>query len=74
MYPSIPIAHSVQMKEDCESVKILPLLKLIQFNDHNSDVCGDFKMIAFLLGLQGDHTKHSCFFVYGIFKRMSSIT
>ena len=40
VYPSIPIAHSVQMKEDRESVKIL--LELIQCNDHNWDVCGDF--------------------------------
>ena len=40
VYPSIPIAHSVQMKEDRESVKIL--LELIQYNDHNWDVCGDF--------------------------------
>ena len=59
VYPSIPIAHSVQMKEDRESVKILQ--ELIQYNDHNWDVCGDFKMIAFLLGLQGGYTKHSCF-------------
>ena len=59
VYPSIPIAHSVQMKEDRKSVKIL--LELIQYNDHNWDVCGDFEMIAFLLGLQGGYTKHSCF-------------
>ena len=59
VYPSIPIAHSIQMKEDRESVKIL--LELIQYNDHNWDVCGDFKMIAFLLGLQGGYIKHSCF-------------
>ena len=59
VYPSIPIAHSVRMKEDRESVKIL--LELIRYNNHNWDVCGDFKMIAFLLGLQGDCTKHSCF-------------
>ena len=51
VYPSIPIAHSVQMKEDREFVKIL--LELNQYNDHNWDVCGNFKMIAFLflLGL-----------------------
>ena len=72
VYPSIPIAHSVQMKEDREFLKIL--LELIQYNDHNWDVCGDFKMIAFLLGLQGGYTKHSCFFVCGIVERMSSIT
>ena len=37
VYQSIPIAHTVQMKEDRESVKIL--LELIQYNDHNWDVC-----------------------------------
>ena len=60
VYPSIPIAHSVRMKEDRESVKIL--LELTRYNNHDSDVCGDFKMIAFLLGLQGGYRKHSCFF------------
>ena len=60
------------MKEDHESVKIL--LELIQYNDHNWDVCGDFKMIAFLLGLQGGYKKHSFFFVCGIVEQMSSIT
>ena len=59
VYPFIQIVHSVQIKEDCESVKTL--LQLIQYNDHNLDVCGDCKMIAFLLGLQGGDTKHSCF-------------
>ena len=58
VYPSILIAHSVRMKEDRKSVKIL--LKLIRYN-HNWDVCEDFKMIALLLGLQGGYTKHSCF-------------
>ena len=61
-YPSIPVAHSVQMKEDRESIKIL--VELIQDNDHNWDMCGDFKMIAFLSGLQGGYTKHSCFFLF----------
>ena len=59
VYPSIPITHSVWMKEDRESVKIL--LELIRYNNHNWDVCGDFKMIAFFGGLQGGYTKHSCF-------------
>ena len=40
VYPSIPTAHSVQMNEDLESVKIL--LELIQYNDRNWFVCGDF--------------------------------
>ena len=59
MYPSIPITHSVPIKEDRESVKIL--LELIRYNNHNWDVCGDFKMMAFLLELQGGYMKHSCF-------------
>ena len=59
VYPFIPIAHSVQMKEDRESVKIL--LELIQYNNHYWDVYGDFKMIAFRLAWQGGYTKHSCF-------------
>ena len=33
VYPFNPIAHSVQMKEERESSKIL--LELIQYNDHN---------------------------------------
>ena len=51
VYPFISIAHSVQMKENHESAKVL--LELIQYDDLNWDVCGDFKMITFLLGLQG---------------------
>ena len=50
------------MKEDRESVKIL--LELIRYNNHNWNVCEDFKMIAFLLGLQGGHAKHSCFLLF----------
>ena len=57
--PSIPIAHSVRMREDRKSVKIL--LELMRYNNHNWDVCGDFKTIAFLLGLQESYTKHFCF-------------
>ena len=59
VYPSIPIAHSVRMMEHRESVNIL--IELIRYNNHKWDVCEDFKMIAFLLGLQGGYTKHSCF-------------
>ena len=36
VYPSIPIAHSVQMKKDREFVKIL--LELIQYNDQKWDL------------------------------------
>ena len=58
-FPPIPVAHAVQIKEDGESVKTL--LELIQYKNHNWDVCGNFKIIAFLLGLQEGCIKHSCF-------------
>ena len=41
VHPFIPIAHSVQMKEDRETKKIL--LKLNQKNDHNWNVCETLK-------------------------------
>ena len=72
VYPSIPIAHSVWMKEDRESVKIL--LELVRYNNHNWDACGDFKMIAFFGGWQGGLRNFFVFFVCGIAERMSSTT
>ena len=59
IYPSIPVAHSVQLKEDYENVKTL--LQMINYQQYQWEVCGDFKMLAFLMGLQGGYTKHPCF-------------
>ena len=48
IYPSIPFAYSLQMKEDYESVKqLLTKIDCAQFKWY---VCGD---LGFLLGLQG---------------------
>ena len=47
------------MKEDYENVK--ELLARTKYDEHLWDVCGDFKMIGFLLGLQAGYTKYSCF-------------
>lgn len=58
-HPSVPVGHSVHMKEDYENVKIL--MDMLNYTRHNWDICGDFKMLAFLLGLQGGYTKYSCF-------------
>lgn len=58
-YPSLPVAYSVQMKEEYENVK--RLLEMVNYDEFKWDVCGDFKMLAFLLGLQGGYTKYSCF-------------
>ena len=47
------------MKEEYENVKTL--LDMIKYTRHNWELCGDFKMLAFLLGQQGGYTKYSCF-------------
>lgn len=59
VHPSIPIGHSVHLKEDYANVKFL--LECINYNRYQWTICGDFKMIGFLRGLQGGYTKHSCF-------------
>ena len=56
--PSIPIAHSVHLKEDYTNVQ--HLLQMVKYEEHQWDVIGDFKMIAFLVGLQGGYTKNPC--------------
>ena len=56
-FPSIPLAHSVVMKENYQNVKAL----LDALNYAQWDVIGDFKMVAFLMGLQGGFTKFPCF-------------
>lgn len=58
-YAAIPIGHSTVMKESYENFKLL--LKKIKYKDHNWQICGDFKMINFLVGLQSGNTKFPCF-------------
>ena len=58
-HPPIPVAHSTHLKENYDNVKCM--LGKINYNRHKWDVCGDLKMIGFLLGLQGGFTKFSCF-------------
>lgn len=58
-YPSIPVAFSSQKKESYHNVKIM--LELINYNQYSWSICGDFKIIGFLRGLQSGYTKHSCF-------------
>ncbi|CAH0546759.1 unnamed protein product [Brassicogethes aeneus] len=57
--PSIPVSYSAHLKEDYANVKTL--LEKIQYHQYQWDVCGDFKMLGFFLGLQGGYTKYSCF-------------
>ena len=56
---SLPIAHSVTLKETYATMSLL--LNNIQYQDHNWLLCGDLKVISILLGQQGGYTKHPCF-------------
>ena len=56
---SIPIGYSAQMTETYENLKFL--INIINYNYHNFLICGDLKVIALLLGLQGGYTKYPCF-------------
>ena len=46
-YPSLPLAHSVHLKETYENVKTV--LNVLKYNQYNWEVIGDFKIIAFLI-------------------------
>ena len=56
---SIPIAHSVNMSEDYDTLKFI--LEKIKYKDHNWKICGDLKIITILLGQQSGFTKYPCF-------------
>ena len=58
-YSSIPIGHSVQMKETHD--KMDQLLSALNYHDHGWLICGDLKVVGLVLGLQGGYTKYPCF-------------
>ncbi|KAL7834776.1 hypothetical protein SRHO_G00290230 [Serrasalmus rhombeus] len=58
-YPSLPVAHSVHLKEEYTSVKML--LGALKYDEYGWEVIGDFKMVSFLMGLQGGFTKYPFF-------------
>ena len=49
--PSIPIAHFALLKESYDSIEIL--LNTICYSDYQCSLCGGFKVIGILMGLQG---------------------
>ena len=58
-YPSIPLAQSVHIKENYANIKTL--LIALKYEKFNWQVNGDYKMVAFLMGLQGGSTKFPCY-------------
>jgi hypothetical protein len=57
--PSIPLAHSVHLKESYQNMVIL--MNAIKYDTHNWKICGDLKVIGLLLGMQSGFTKYCCF-------------
>ena len=49
-YASIPIGHSVHLKETYENMKLL--LTKIKYDEHKWMLCGDLKVLSMLLGQQ----------------------
>lgn len=59
MYASVPVGHSVHMKESYENLEIV--LNKIGYSAHDWMICGDLKVTCMLLGQQGGFTKFPCF-------------
>ena len=62
IYGCIPIGHSFTMKEEYGNIKLI--LERSKYDDHQWLICGDLKMVNFLLGLQGGYTQYRCFLCY----------
>ncbi|XP_061433007.1 uncharacterized protein LOC133358637 [Lethenteron reissneri] len=58
-YPSLPLPHTVHLKEDYNRIKTL--LDALKYDEYGWEVIGDFKMVAFLMGFQGGFTKFPCY-------------
>lgn len=59
VFPSIPVAHSVTLRETYENLKFI-LIK-IKYEEFKWPICADLKVVALLTGLQTGFTKYMCF-------------
>ncbi|GBP76229.1 hypothetical protein EVAR_61899_1 [Eumeta japonica] len=60
-YPSIPLAHATNMKENYGNIQLL--LERIKYSQYTWNICADLKVVTIITGLQGEYTKF-CFFLY----------
>lgn len=58
-FSSIPVGHSVQIKETHNTME--HLLTALNYQEHKWLICGDLKVVGLILGLQGGYTKYPCF-------------
>jgi hypothetical protein len=49
-FPSVPLVHAANMKESYERMKLL--LGKSKYDEFNWKLCGYFKVVALLLGMQ----------------------
>ena len=61
-YGFIPIGHFVTLKENYENIKVV--LERLKYCVYHWLICVDLKMVNFLLGKQGGHSKYPCFLCY----------
>jgi hypothetical protein len=59
VFAPIPVAHSIHLKKTYDSLK--RLLNSVNYKAHGLLVCGDFRVIALLLGLQVGYITMPCF-------------
>ena len=57
--PSIPVTYAPSTKETYTTMN--NILVEVDYKKYQWEVCGDFQVIAVLLGLQAGYTKYSCF-------------
>ena len=57
--PSIFLVHATALKETHTTMEII--LRLINNSAYNLNICGNQKVIDFLLGMQMSLIKHQCF-------------
>ena len=55
-FSSIPVRHSVEMKESHRSMEFL--LSALNYKEHKWLICGDLKVVGIIVGLQGGYTKY----------------
>ena len=55
----VPLVYAKETKETYSLIQ--SALKKIKYNDHLWDVCGDFKIISFLMGMQQGYMQYGCF-------------
>ena len=57
-YSSIPIAHSVHLKESYDNMELL--LEAIKYSEYQWILCRDLKVIGLLMGMHASFTKYGC--------------